>query len=360
MIAMTDEHPDTPGDQDRTPVNDAREGKGTEPDEDIIRIEHLTKVFENARTVVAVDDVSLTVHRGEIFGLLGPNGAGKSTLIRILTTLMKPTSGTASIESFDVIRYPEKIRSRIGVCPQNSTLDLELSAYDNLDFYGRLQNVDDTTLATRIPELLGMVDLAGRADARVSTFSGGMRRKLEIVRAFIHHPSILFLDEPTIGLDPESRREVWKQITRLNTEETTIILTTHYMDEAEKLCDRIAFMEGGRLISLDTPENLKRAMPGGDLIEIGFSELREGILPAVRSHASVVSVEMQGQKMLISAHEGSSLLPVLLADFERFLIPVTSISIRSPSLEDVFIYLTGKKLDDSGVNGPVSPPGRIT
>jgi ABC-2 type transport system ATP-binding protein len=360
MIAMTAEHPDTPGDRDRTPVNDAREGKGTEPDEDIIRIEHLTKVFENARTVVAVDDVSLTVQRGEIFGLLGPNGAGKSTLIRILTTLMKPTSGTASIESYDVIRYPEKIRSRIGVCPQNSTLDLELSAYDNLDFYGRLQNVDDTTLATRIPELLGMVDLAGRADARVSTFSGGMRRKLEIVRAFIHHPSILFLDEPTIGLDPESRREVWKQITRLNTEETTIILTTHYMDEAEKLCDRIAFMEGGRLISLDTPENLKRAMPGGDLIEIGFSELREGILPAVRSHASVVSVEMQGQKMLISAHEGSSLLPVLLADFERFLIPVTSISIRSPSLEDVFIYLTGKKLDDSGVNGPVSPPGRIT
>ncbi|MCG7854762.1 MAG: ATP-binding cassette domain-containing protein [Methanoregulaceae archaeon] len=352
---MTAEHPDTPGDRDRTPANDDRDGKGTKPDDDIIRIEHLTKVFKNARTVVAVDDVSLTVQRGEIFGLLGPNGAGKSTLIRILTTLMKPTSGTASIESYDVTRYPEKIRSRIGVCPQNSTLDLELSAFDNLDFYGRLQNVDDKTLATRIPELLGMVELADRADARVSTFSGGMRRKLEIVRAFIHHPSILFLDEPTIGLDPESRREVWKQINRLNTEETTIILTTHYMDEAEKLCDRIAFMDEGRLISLDTPGNLKRAMPGGDLIEIGFSELKEGILPVVRSHASVVSVELQGQKMLISAHEGSSLLPALLADFEGFSIPVTSITIRSPSLEDVFIYLTGRKLDGSGVGGPDSP-----
>jgi len=355
---MTAEHPVIPGDRDRTPAFEVSEGKGTEPDEDIIRIDHISKAFENARTVVAVDDVSFTVKRGEIFGLLGPNGAGKSTLIRILTTLMKPTSGTASIDSYDVTKDPEKIRSRIGVCPQNSTLDLELSAYDNLDFYGRLQNVDDKTLATRIPELLAMVGLAERADARVSTFSGGMRRKLEIVRAFIHHPSILFLDEPTIGLDPESRREVWKQITLLNTEETTIILTTHYMDEAEKLCDRIAFMDEGRLISLDTPGDLKQAMPGGDLIEIGFGELREGILPAVQSHASVVSVEVQGQKVLISAHEGSSLLPALLADFERFSIPVTSITIRSPSLEDVFIYLTGRKLDDSGVNGPVSPQGR--
>lgn len=353
---MNAEDPEIPGDRNETPV--PNEGGGTGPGEDIIRIESLTKIFQNTRTVVAVDNVSFTVKRGEIFGLLGPNGAGKSTLIRILTTLMKPTSGTASVESYDVVRDPEKIRSRIGVCPQNSTLDLELSAYDNLDFYGRLQDVDDTTLKTRIPELLAMVGLADRADARVSTFSGGMRRKLEIVRAFIHHPSILFLDEPTIGLDPESRREVWKQINQLNTEETTIILTTHYMDEAEKLCDRIAFMEGGRLISLDTPANLKQAMPGGDLIEIGFDELREGIVPAVQSHPSVVSVEVQGQKMLISAHAGSSLLPAILADFERFSIPVSSITIRSPSLEDVFIYLTGRKLDDSGVNGPLPPPGR--
>jgi ABC-2 type transport system ATP-binding protein len=334
-------------------------GEGeTGPRDDIIRIDHITKVFENARRVVAVDDVSLIVKRGEIFGLLGPNGAGKSTLIRILTTLMKPTSGTASIESHEVTAEPENIRSRIGVCPQNSTLDLELTAYDNLDFYGRLQNVDDKTLETRIPELLAMVELSDRASARVSTFSGGMRRKLEIVRAFIHHPSILFLDEPTIGLDPESRREVWKQITRLNTEETTIILTTHYMDEAEKLCDRIAFMDGGKLVSLDTPENLKRAMPGGDLIEIGFSEFDDAILPVIRENGKVVSVEIQGQKLLISAHEGSSLLPVLLADFERFSLPVTSVSIRTPSLEDVFIYLTGKKLDEPGGSGSLSPERR--
>ncbi len=339
---MTTENPGAKG--DRKGDDSPRAGE-KRPGEDIIRIDHVTKVFSNANTVVAVNDVSFTVKRGEIFGLLGPNGAGKSTLIRILTTLMKPTSGSAVIESYDVMKDPEKIRSRIGVCPQNSTLDLELSAFDNLDFYGRLQDVDDETLRTRIPELLAMVDLTDRANARVSTFSGGMRRKLEIVRAFIHHPSILFLDEPTIGLDPESRREVWRQITRLNTEETTIILTTHYMDEAEKLCDRIAFMNGGRLISLDTLENLKRAMPGGDLIEIGFFGAGEGILAAVKNHASVVSAEMEGQKMMISAHEGGSLLPALLADFEHLSTEVTSISIRSPSLEDVFIYLTGRKLD---------------
>jgi ABC-2 type transport system ATP-binding protein len=351
---MTGRDPEPSGDTSSLP--EAGE-KGKKTDDDIIRIEKITKVFQNAQTVVAVDDVSFTVRRGEIFGLLGPNGAGKSTLIRILTTLMKPTSGTASIESYDVTRDPEKIRSRIGVCPQNSTLDLELSAYDNLDFYGRLQNVDDATLEARIPELLAMVDLSDRAEARVSTFSGGMRRKLEIVRAFIHRPSILFLDEPTIGLDPESRREVWRQITHLNAEKTTIILTTHYMDEAEKLCHRLAFMDQGRLISLDTPENLKRAMPGGDLIEIGFDELAEGIIPAIQAYPSVVSVEVKEQRLLISAHAGSSLLPQILADFSRLKTPVRSVSIRSPSLEDVFIYLTGKKLGDSGVSSALSPDG---
>jgi ABC-2 type transport system ATP-binding protein len=329
--------------------------KGKNPDDDIIRIEKITKVFQNARTVVAVDDVSFTVRRGEIFGLLGPNGAGKSTLIRILTTLMKPTSGTASIESYEVTREPEKIRARIGVCPQNSTLDLELSAYDNLDFYGRLQNVDDATLEARIPELLAMVDLSDRAEARVSTFSGGMRRKLEIVRAFIHRPSILFLDEPTIGLDPESRREVWKQITHLNAEKTTIILTTHYMDEAEKLCNRIVFMDKGRLIALDTPENHKRALPAGDLIDIGFDRMDERVLASLRESGLVTSVEVKEKTVRISARNGNSVLPAIIGIFESFSVPMTSISIHSPSLEDVFIHLTGKKLDSG--NGEAQPAG---
>jgi ABC-2 type transport system ATP-binding protein len=206
------------------------------PEHCVIRIEHLTKTFQDKqRTVTAVDDVTFDVKRGEIFGLLGPNGAGKSTLIRILTTLMRPTSGTAFVDVYEITKDPEKIRGIIGVCPQNSTLDNELTAYDNLEFYGKLEDVDDRILPDRIWELLSMVGLTDRAHMKVQTFSGGMKRKLEIVRAFIHRPLILFLDEPTIGLDPESRREVWQQIETLNKENTTIILTTHYMDEAEKL-----------------------------------------------------------------------------------------------------------------------------
>jgi ABC-2 type transport system ATP-binding protein len=315
----------------------------------IIRIDHLTKIFrEKNRTVTAVDNVSFEVRRGEIFGLLGPNGAGKSTLIRMLTTLLRPTSGTACVDTYDIIHAPEKIRSIIGVCPQNSTLDVELTAYDNLEFYGKLVNVDDSILDARIWQLLKMAELADRAHMKVQTFSGGMRRKLEIVRAFIHHPLILFLDEPTIGLDPEARHEVWQQIAKLNEEKTTIILTTHYMDEAEKLCNRIAFVDKGRLIALDILENLKQLIPAGDLIEIGFDRMDERILLALKENSLINSVAVKGQRVIISAKNGSKVLPEIVAVFEKFSTPMTSISIRSPSLEDVFIHLTGKKLDDGG------------
>jgi ABC-2 type transport system ATP-binding protein len=320
--------------------------------ERIIRIEHLTKIFSNHQVVTAVSDVSFEVMKGEIFGLLGPNGAGKSTLIRILTTLMKPSSGTAFVGPFEVTRDEEGVRGIIGVCPQNSTLDIELTAYDNLEFYGKLLNVDESILDARIWELLGMAGLTDRAHSRVSTFSGGMRRKLEIVRAFLHRPLILFLDEPTIGLDPQSRREVWEQISILNTGHTTIILTTHYMDEAEKLCDRIAFIEGGRLISLDTPENLKKVVPGGELIEIGFERLDDAVLPVIRAHELVKAVEAREHELRISVQNGSRALPSILADLERFSVSVTSISIRSPSLEDVFIYFTGMKLDGNATVNP--------
>lgn len=313
--------------------------------EQIIRLEHLTKVFRNTHTVRAVDDVSFDVTKGEIFGLLGPNGAGKSTLIRILTTLLTPTSGTAFVGSYEVTKDPESVRTIIGVCPQSSTLDVELTAYDNLDFYGRLLNVEEDVLEDRIWELLKMTDLADRAHSRVSTFSGGMRRKLEIVRAFLHRPLILFLDEPTIGLDPDSRFEVWQQITRLNTEKTTIILTTHYMDEAERLCNRIAFMDKGRLIALDTPENHKRALPAGDLIDIGVGRMDDGAVTAIQASGLVTSVEVRGNSLRIHARNGNSVLPTIIGIFDRFSVPMTSISIHSPSIEDVFIHLTGRKLD---------------
>jgi len=336
------------------PAADACSSNGSE---NIIHIDHITKIFEEKkRRVVAVNDISFDVRQGEIFGLLGPNGAGKSTLIRILTTLLRATSGTACVGTFNIATDPEKIRSIIGVCPQNSTLDIELSAYDNLDFYGKLENVPDEILPDRIWELLEMSELTDRANARVQTFSGGMRRKLEIVRAFIHKPLILFLDEPTIGLDPEARREVWQQIAKLNAANTTIILTTHYMDEAEKLCGRIAFVDRGRLIALDTMENLRKLIPAGDLIEIGAEKMDERAVQAIRENSLVNAVNVLEQKVTISATNGSSLLPALLAIFDRFSIPIISISIRTPSLEDVFIYLTGKKLDDGSGGVPASGP----
>ena len=305
--------------------------------------------------MTAVDDVSFDVFSGEIFGLLGPNGAGKSTLIRILTTLLQPTSGSAWVDRYQVTKKDEEIRGIIGVCPQNSTLDVELTAYDNLEFYGKLLNVEEGILHDRVMQLLEMVDLTDRAHMPVRTFSGGMKRKLEIVRAFFHRPLILFLDEPTIGLDPDSRWEVWEQIEKLNAERTTIILTTHYMEEAEKLCHRIAFMDRGRLIALDTPENHKRAIPAGDLIEIGFETMKEGLLSALTATGLVKSAEAKDNRVIISALNGSRVLPSIIAVFEKFSMPMTSISIRSPTLEDVFIYLTGRKLDAG--NGDVPTGG---
>lgn len=312
---------------------------------EIIRIEHLVKVFKNKqKTVTAVNDVTFSVERGEIFGLLGPNGAGKSTIIRILTTLLAPTSGTAFLDTYDITKHPEKVRSIIGVCPQNSTLDVELTAYDNLDFYGKLVDVPQNILDKRIGELLAMAGLSDRAHMRVATFSGGMRRKLEIVRAFIHRPLILFLDEPTIGLDPEARREVWQQIEDLNQEKTTIILTTHYMDEAEKLCNRIAFIDRGRLIALDSLENLKKMVPEGDLITIGLDTTDDRILPVIRANPLVNTAEIKNKVLTLSARDGSRVLPSLVTIFEEYSLPMNSISIHSPSLEDIFIYLTGSNL----------------
>jgi ABC-2 type transport system ATP-binding protein len=327
-------------------------------DGSIIRIDHVVKTFTSRnKTVTAVNDVSFTVRKGEIFGLLGPNGAGKSTLIRILTTLLTPTSGTACLDTYEITRDPEKVRTIIGVCPQNSTLDVELTAYDNLDFYGKLVNVPEEILDKRIWELLEMTGLTDRAHMRVGTFSGGMRRKLEIVRAFIHHPLILFLDEPTIGLDPEARREVWQQIAVLNQEKTTIILTTHYMDEAEKLCNRIAFIDKGRLIALDTLENLKQLLPAGDLIKIGIDTADDRVLPGIRGNPLVNSAEFRDNTLTISAKNGSRVLPAIINVFDAYSVQMNSIAIHSPSLEDVFIYLTGSKLD-AGNNEGAKPQGR--
>jgi ABC-2 type transport system ATP-binding protein len=328
--------------------------RASPPPDPIIRIRNLSKIFAGAKEVIAVQDVSADVEKGEIFGLLGPNGAGKTTLIRILTTLMRPTSGRAFVGPYEVTDEPEKVRSIIGVCPQTGTLDPELTAWENLDFYGKLLGMEDPERNRRIPELLDMIGLQNRAHSLVSTFSGGMKRKLEIVRAFIHHPLILFLDEPTIGLDPESRREVWEQVRNLKAEGTTIILTTHYMDEAEHLCDRVALMDMGKLIILDTPDNLKKAMPEGDLIEMRTEGTTEELLHGLRSLPRVLNVRESGNLVRISARDGSGTLPDIISVFEKNGKKIAGISIHSPSLEDVFIYFTGRRLSESAEGAAVA------
>lgn len=311
----------------------------------IIQIKNLDKTFQNRRTIIAVKDVSFDVIDGEIFGILGPNGAGKTTLIRMLTTLMKPTSGTALIAGYDTVKEPDKIRNLIGVCPQNSTIDNQLTAWENLDFYAKLFNMPDKDRVDRLKQALEIANLVDRANIPVQTFSGGMRRKLEIARAFLHKPLILFLDEPTIALDPESRRAVWQQIRTLNSEGVTIILTTHYMDEAEKLCDRVAFIIGGRLVAIDSPENLKKSLPAGDLIEVVIDKVEESLMSELKNIESIIEVKINENRLQILVRNGKSTLPQIVNIIERYKVKIESISMRSPSLEDVFIHYTGKKLD---------------
>lgn len=277
---------------------------------------------------------------GEIFGIIGTNGSGKSTFLRLLATLLAPTSGTALVNNYDIRTSPELVRSRIGFCPQNYTCDPELTAYDNLEFHGRIQGIPDSILKSRIMELLTLAGLANRADTPVRALSGGMRRKIEIVRAFIHRPPILFLDEPTIGLDPEARKEIWEHIQMLNDEHTTIVFTTQMMEEAERICHRIAFFEHGSLVALGSMDTLKNLYPSGDLIRIGVDFWEPRAEDAIRKISLVNEVSVAKHMITISAINGNRLIQDILDVFEGYAIPIRSISICSPSLEDIFIYVT--------------------
>src|SRR5271169_5560011 len=239
-----------------------------------IEVENLTKRFGD---FVAVDALNFSVGHGEVFGLLGPNGAGKSTLIRMLTTLVPPTSGTARVNGFDIVGNPTGVRQSIGVIPQAMTSDLDLSAEENMSIFAKLYGIPRERRRKTIAELLRAVDLEQWADKPVKMFSGGMRRRLEIARGLVHEPKLFFLDEPTTGLDPVSRVAVWEMLAKLKQErELTILVTTHYMDEADKLCDRIAIVDHGKLMALDSPLKLKASIPGKNVLEAGFSQVPPG------------------------------------------------------------------------------------
>src|SRR5579863_4186255 len=310
-----------------------------------IQARELTKRFGE---FTAVDHVTFEVRRGELFGLLGPNGAGKTTLSRMLTTLIVPTSGQGFVAGFDVARDPGRVREAIGVIPQALTSDLDLTGWENVDIYGGFYNLSRRVRRERAQHLLHMVGLTERANDLVQTYSGGMRRRLEIARGLIHSPEVLFLDEPTIGLDPQSRRAVWDLLEALRMEsEITISLTTHYMDEAESLCDRIAIVDAGKIIALDTPLGLKSMVPGADRIDLVVDRNPEAVAESLKGLPFLKEVNREGQKRLtITTDDGAHALPKVLDLIEEHGDRATSVTVQRLSLEDVFIHFTGRTLRD--------------
>lgn len=301
----------------------------------MIRAEKLARNFNG---LWAVDDVSFTVKEAEIFGFLGPNGAGKTTTIRILCTLIKPSRGQAWISGFNVLRQPTDVRRSLGIIFQDPSLDDRLTAYENLKFHAIIYKVPRKERLARIDRVLQMTELDDRRNDLVRYFSGGMKRRLEIARGLLHEPKVLFLDEPTLGLDPQTRSRIWRYLHELRrTKKITLFLTTHYMDEAEN-CDRIAVIDYGKIIALDTPDNLKR-MVKGDIVTIrtqddnlAEKELGEKYSVVIKRDSSGLHFEMD---------RGEEFIPQLVKNFR---IPITAVSVRRPTLDDVFLKLTGREI----------------
>jgi ABC-2 type transport system ATP-binding protein len=310
-----------------------------------IDVRAITKRFEN---FTAVNEVSFAVADGEIFGLLGPNGAGKSTLIRMLTTLMKPTAGTAVIAGYDVVREEDQVRRAIGVIPQALTSDPELSVEENLIIFAKLYGVPRERRRTLIAELLESVQLTDWADKPVKQLSGGMRRRVEIARGLVHEPKIFFLDEPTTGLDPVSRTAVWEMLRKVKAErDLTVLLTTHYMDEADKLCDRIAIVDHGKLVALDSPLNLKAAVPGQNALEVSFANTPADWRERLASLPGVDTIAGEGNVFRIASNSGPRTTTALMNAATDAGVTVQSLAVHSTTLDDVFVHFTGRDLRDA-------------
>ena len=311
-----------------------------------IRIEHAVKQYG---AFTAVNDVSFDVGNGETLGLLGPNGAGKSTLIRMLTTLVPITSGRIMLHGVDVTLNPDRARLSIGVIPQAMTSDTDLSIEENLSIYAKLYGVSREQRKKVIPELLELVNLADRRKSLVGTLSGGMRRRVEIARGLVHSPLILVLDEPTTGLDPVSRVDVWEMLTRIKRErQLSILVTTHYMDEADRLCDRIAIVDKGSLVALDTPRALKASVPGASSIEAQFDEAPNDWEPQLTTLPGTLSVQALGGDSWRIVSDDAGRTTMALAELALHAsVGIRSLAVTSTSLDDVFVYYTGHGLKDS-------------
>jgi len=305
-----------------------------------VRVEGLTKDFNGLR---AVNDVSFSIESGRIFGLLGPNGAGKSTTLAMLATVLRPTAGAAWVNGFDIRTHAADVRRSIGIVFQDQSLDEELTGWENMDMHGRLYHVPRHARRPKIAELLELVGLAERGGDLVKTYSGGMRRRLEIARGLLHEPKVLFLDEPTLGLDPQTRNHLWTYIAALNRDKgITLIVTTHYMEEADRLCQEVAIIDHGRIIASDTPAALKRQI-GGDVVRIESSDDAR-ILPRLRALPAVKEAELREGAVSVSLEEAERHIAELVTLCSADGISVTSLSVHKPTLEDVFLHFTGRTI----------------
>lgn len=306
----------------------------------VIDVRDLTRKF---RDLVAVDTLNFTVGQGEVFGLLGPNGAGKTTTLSMLCTILKPTSGTAIVNGYDITEQPSQVRRSIGIVFQEPSIDDRLTGRENLEMHADLYGVPKREQRKRIENVLELVELHDKADLLMRTYSGGMRRRLEIARGFIHYPKVLFLDEPTLGLDPQTRGHIWTYISELSEREgITIILTTHYMEEADNLCDRVAIIDYGKIVALDEPDRLKEALEG-DIISVKTDAMRQLSAKLIGVDWVKESREENGQLKLV-VKDGNAALPRVVEIAASSGIHIDSMSIHEPTLEDVFLNYTGREI----------------
>jgi len=308
---------------------------------DAVQTTNLIKTYNG---LTAVNGINLTIHQGELFGFLGPNGAGKTTTLSMLCTILKPTNGTATVWGHDITKNPDTVRKNIGIVFQDPSLDDQLTGRENLRFHARLYKVPHDDIDRRINDILTIVELSDRADDLVKTYSGGMRRRLEIARGLLHHPNVLFLDEPTLGLDPQTRQHIWTYIERLNKEQhITILLTTHYMDEADHLCHRIAIIDHGQIVAQDTPTRLKESL-GGDIITLTATPITDQLLTSLRQIPNVKNITQTDGTLQLTVTDSKKTIPLLFETTARCNCTVNTISLREPTLDDVFMKYTGHEL----------------
>jgi ABC-2 type transport system ATP-binding protein len=321
-----------------------------DPGPAIIRVENLEHSYGNFR---AVDNISFSVKKGEIFSFLGPNGAGKSTAINILITLLSLQKGKATVAGYDVTKDPQSVRESIGIVFQDITLDRDMTVWEILEFHGRLYNMPDAERRSRIDELLQLVQLETKRDERIKSLSGGMKRRLEIARGLMTRPKVLFLDEPTIGLDPQTRMRMWEYIKGVNNEGTTIFLTTHYMDEADHLSDRISIIDHGKIVISGTSWELKNTL-GRDIIYLETND-NEASIRLLNGHPSIRDIKIKTKGFLLMVNEdGTKVLPGIIDTLRNSSIEITTINLKKPSMDDVFVFYTGKDIRDDGA-APAKP-----